>query len=358
MSGIVQVAVGLAELGGAAHLGRLLARALADYATARGLSFEVLDLGGGDPDLPGIARRAFVGDRSAFARAVALRQVRDRPRLVLFDHLGPARVQALLPSALRARYGVVVLGIEVWRPLEWQRRRALKLAERVLAISETTLAQARPFLPAGVETAVVHPALEDPGTRGAADELLLHRCGDGFVLVVGRLDRDPKGHDALFAALAHLRAKVPTARLVVAGGGSDQRRLERLAVEVGVGEGVLFTGAVSAATLAELYARCAVFCMPATTEGFGLVFVEAMKAGKPCIALAGTAPAEIVVDGETGLLLADASPEALASSLAWLLASPARARRLGAGGRLRYEREFTAAAFAGRLRPHLDAMLA
>lgn len=357
--GIVQVAIGLGDVGGTAHLGRLVARTLAAYAAEKALPFEVLDLGRADPRLAGIARTGFHGDRLALARAVAARQLaRRRPRLLFFDHLGPSRIQTLLPSLFRAPYVVFIHGIEVWKPLDSQRRRALAGAVRVLTNSETTARQAAPYLPERVKPLPVHLALEPAADAGEADSALLAHAGAGFVLTVGRLGSDRKGYDELLAALPALRALAPDARLVVAGGGSDQPRLAALARDLGVAGAVLFTGQLSAATLAALYERAAVFTLPSLVEGFGLVFVEAMRAGKPCVALAGTAPAEIVVDGETGLHAADAEPATLASALAWLLANPDEAARLGEAGRARYLAEFTAEAFAARLWPHLDALLA
>jgi len=356
--GLLQVAVGLGDVGGAAHLGRLVARTLAAYAAENALPFEIFDLGKTDPGLAGIPRRSFGGDRLALARAVAARQLsRKRPRLIVFDHLGPARIQALLPRALRSPHALFALGIEVWRPLSWQRRRALATAERVFAISGATLAGARPFLPEGTNATVLHPALEESEITGAPDLALLARAGTGFVLTVGRIDRDRKGHDELLAALPLLRERIPGAQMVIAGGGGDQPRLEALARGLGVADAVLFTGQVSDATLAALYERCGLFAMPSRVEGFGLVFLEAMRAGKPCVALEGTAPAEIVVHRETGLLVPDSEPATLAGALERLLSNPEESARLGESGRRRYLEQFTAAAFAARLRPHLDALL-
>ncbi len=359
MSGeIVQVSIGLGDLGGVAHAGRLFAHALAEYAAEHGQPFEVLSLGEpGERRFP-FPVRFFAQDRTRFAAAVMRRQLVGKPRLLFFDHLGPARAQALLPGFVRAPYVVFIHGIEVWKPLEAQRRRALAGAIRVLTNSETTARQAAPYLPARVKPLPVHLALEPAADAGEADAALLARAGAGFVLTVGRLGTDRKGYDELLAALPALRELAPNARLVVAGGGSDQPRLEALARDLGVAGAVLFTGQISDATLAALYERAAVFTLPSRVEGFGLVFVEAMRAGKPCVALAGTAPAEIVVHGETGLHASDAEPATLASALARLLANPDEAARLGEAGRRRYQERFTAAAFAARLRPHLDALLA
>jgi phosphatidyl-myo-inositol dimannoside synthase len=283
-----------------------------------------------------------------------------RGAALFFDHAGPARALAGLPAALLPRYAVQLHGIEVWRPLSSSQRRALAGAAVLVANSSTTGARAAEFLPRGCRVRVVAPGIEPPARGGAVDEALLARAGTGYLLVVGRLAgaERAKGHDELFAALATLgRAGLP-AKLVVAGEGPDRVRLERLAATLDVAERVLFAGAVAPATLTELYERAAAFAMPSKLEGFGLVFVEAMAAGLPCVALAGTAPAEIIVDGETGALVPPDAPAALAAALGELLADPERARALGAAGRRRYQREFTYEAFERRLTAHLDALRA
>ena len=90
--------------------------------------------------------------------------------------------------------------------------------------------------------------------------------------------------------------------------------------------------------------RSAAFAMPSRNEGFGLVYLEAMKAGKPCVAARGSAAEEIVADGETGLLV-EPGPEPLAAALAALLDDPARATRLGEAGRRRWEERLSFARF-------------
>ena len=146
-----------------------------------------------------------------------------------------------------------------------------------------------------------------------------------------------KGHDQILEALP----RVPGARLVVAGDGDDRPRLEARAADLGCEERVTFTGFVSEATLAELYRRAAVFVMPSLGEGFGLVYLEAMRAGKPCVAARGSAADEVVADGETGFLVDRDDPEELASVLDRLLASPDLARRMGEAGRRRWREQFS-----------------
>src|SRR4029453_732733 len=100
-------------------------------------------------------------------------------------------------------------------------------------------------------------------------------------------------------------ARFPSARLVIAGDGDDRRRLEQKAAALGLGGRVSFLGYVTEERLHQLYARCAFFVMPSgRLEGFGLAFLEAMRAGKACIGGAGAAE-EVIENGVTGRIVAD-----------------------------------------------------
>ena len=100
-------------------------------------------------------------------------------------------------------------------------------------------------------------------------------------------------------------------------------------------EGAVFHGPLAPRALAALFARASVFCLPTLREAFGLVFLEAMAFGLPVVATAVEAVPEIVVQGETGLLVPPRDPAGVAEACSALLADPARARRLGAAGRAR-----------------------
>lgn len=338
--------------GGRAAAGRLLAASCAEYAAQRGLHLSILSLAGGFP-VDGIPVATFGGRQGALAMAVWRRQAgSDRPAVV-YDLLGPARIAAWTLPPLRAPYLVPLYGIEVWRPLRGARLRALNRATVRLAISAYTARRAREANPGlRAEIAVLPLCLEEREPEGRVDPEVLARAGEGYILIVGRMQATEryKGHEALLAALP------PGARLVVAGDGDDRPRLLSLARQAGVAERVLFTGFVSEATLAELYRRAAVFAMPSWGEGFGLVYLEAMRAGKPCVALADTAAAEIVAGGETGLLVPQGDPAALSSALARLFAEPDLARRFGAAGERRYREVYSRERFRAGLAPLLDRL--
>lgn len=352
---LVFVSTGL-ELdgGGRAAAGRLLAGAAARFARERGMAFRLLTLGRDGSPSPEVETRSFAGRQAALAWSLWRGQAARRRVAYVFDLLGPARVQAYVPAGLRAPYLIPLYGIEVWRPLSRDRRKALANATVRFAISRHTLDRALPFCPDLAGTAVLPLALEEREPAGEADAALLARAGKGFLLIVGRMASGEryKGHDQVLAALP------PNARLVVAGDGDDRPRLEAKAAELRVADRVFFTGFVSEATLAELYRRCAALVMPSRGEGFGLVYLEAMRAGKPCVAARGSAAEEVVMDGATGALVDPDDRQELARALADLLGDPEKARRMGESGRERWQSEFGADRFRERLAPMLERLTA
>ena len=353
---IVFVSAGLdLDGGGRALAGRLLAQACAAFAGERGIGFEVLALGRNGSPVPA----TYFGSRQrALALEVWRRQWRDRRTAYIYDLLGPARIQAWLPAAVRAPYLVFLHGIEVWGRLGWERSRALEKASLRLANSRYTAERMRAAAGGLGDVEIVPLCLEERPPDGDVDRARVEALGEGFLLIVGRMASGEryKGHDALLEAMPRLLAVHPGARLVVAGDGDDRPRLEAESAALGLDGSVRFTGFVSEATLAELYRRCAAFVMPSRGEGFGLVYLEAMRAGKPCVAARGSAAEEVVEDGATGLLV-DPASETLAEALGILLGQPELARRMGEAGKQRWQERFGAERFSEQLRPLIERLV-
>jgi len=368
---VLHVSSGMNEDGGGtAHLGRLIGAALRRHCARHRLAFRGLHLPALDGSVATDGYRSFAGSRSGLAAAVLARLTFSRRRTALyFDHVGPARALALVPRSRLPRYAIQLHGIEIWRELSPDRQRVLENATFLVANSAYTAARAEEYLPARHRMRIVLLGIEPAVLVGPFDREILAAAGAGYTLIVGRTagkDRY-KGHDELLEVWPDVRRRLPGARLVVAGSGSDLARLRAKASSLGLacGEGsgsacdaaVCFTGQIDPATLGELYRRAALFAMPSLLEGFGLVYAEAMAAGKPCLALRATAPAEIIVDGETGRLVAQDDPTALGDALVDLLGHPEQARAMGAAGRRRYERDFTAQAFERRFLPVVEELV-
>ena len=329
---------------GIAYAARLIHRAMSD-------------LGGGDPALVELGA---IGSDSItlrtrvqfFARLARLQSLR-RVNWVLFTHVGIARAQLRVPRHFRRPYGVLLHGIEAWSAtLDAERRDALRQARVRIAISPHTarrVAAAHPDLPA-LETCLLAllPDEEQPD-RVPADVRVDY--GPHAVVIVGRMSSTEryKGHDQLVLAWPRVLAEIPNASLVMVGRGDDVERLRAKAAALGLGRSVHFTGFLPDAAVRAVLRNSAVFAMPSRGEGFGLVYLQAMRAGIPCLGSRDDAAADVIVDGETGLLVPRQDPDAISGAVVRLLTDETMRRRLGAAGRRRFDSLFTYPRFRARL---------
>ena len=147
-------------------------------------------------------------------------------------------------------------------------------------------------------------------------------------------------------ALVRIREKHPAAHLVVLGEGPLRAELTELAIARGVADAVSFPGRVG--DVAWWLRRAAVVVHPARWEGFGLALLEAMLCERAVVASSVSSVPEIVLDGETGLLVPPNDSPRLAEAVVALLDDPARAHALGEAGGVRAREEFSVARMAER----------
>lgn len=168
-----------------------------------------------------------------------------------------------------------------------------------------------------------------------------------FVLGLGSL-KPVKGFDLLIRAFSALARRVPELRLVLVGQGGEEAALRQLAVECGISGRVIFAGKVPPDGVAAFLQRCEFLVVPSQREGFGIVALEAMACRKPVVATAVGGLPEVVLDGITGLLVKERTPEAMAAAMLRLLDDSQLALQLGRTGRQVAESQFTWEAVAGR----------
>jgi len=173
------------------------------------------------------------------------------------------------------------------------------------------------------------------------------------LLFVGRLV-ERKGAHVAVEALDLLKRKGREAHLTIVGDGPERGSLETLVSEKGLRQAVEFTGQLPAERVASELAAADVFVMPAVTdwkgeqEGFGLVLVEAMMSGLPIVASRSGGIPDVVTEGETGLLVPERDPAALADAVARLLSDQDLGRRLALAAARDAERRFAPSAIARR----------
>jgi phosphatidylinositol alpha-1,6-mannosyltransferase len=342
--------------GGVATVSRLLWQVFQDRWGSNSRLFTLVGGHGGELGSLESSTVARVGFGSVVASAQVLRQC----AWMFYSHLAVARVQQFVPAPVRRPYAVFLHGIEAWRNLPAGMRRVLDGASLRVTNSHFTarrVAEAHP----GIGPIAVCPLALPPGQVRPARQQSAHVSGIGprTVILVARMNSAEhyKGHDELIEAWPAVIARVPDAQLVFVGGGDDVDRLRTKASALGVGHAVLLTGFVSAERLSTLYEQAAMFAMPSRGEGFGLVYLEAMTYGLPCIGSTHDAAGEIIDDGVTGFLVDQTDTEGLADRIVQLLDDEALRRTMGAEGQRRLEREFSYEQFSRRLLTQIEATI-
>lgn len=159
----------------------------------------------------------------------------------------------------------------------------------------------------------------------------------GPIVFVGRLSPE-KDVPTLLRAAAIAIKEEPSFRLHLAGNGPSLSELQTLAGQLGLGQHVTFLGQTNG--VAKILAGASLFVLSSVTEGISLALLEAMARGLPVVATAVGGNTEVVVDGETGLLVPVQSPAKLAAAMLKLYRQPELARHMGANGRKRVEAQF------------------
>ncbi len=249
-------------------------------------------------------------------------------------------------------YAVFAHGMEITMTRgrrAWLLRAILANAAAVICNSEFTRGE---VLRRGAQLATTHVVSPGPHTWAAVhqDDVAIldahhHLQGAAVVLGVGRLV-ERKGLDTLVNAFAAVHRSLPRTRLVFVGDGPYRAKLQQLVTRHRLEAAVILTGGLDTRALASWYERCDVFAMlprrlpNGDVEGFGLVYLEANRFGKPVVATRSGGVPEAVLDGVTGLLVPEGDAEAAAKALLRLLSNPALAHRLGMQGLERVEQEF------------------
>jgi glycogen synthase len=251
----------------------------------------------------------------------------------------------------------------------WVERAAIEMADAVVAVSRHTREDVLRLFDVDPDRVhVIHNGIDLDLYRPTRSTVALERYGIDpsrpFVLFVGRITRQ-KGIVHLVRAIPELD---PDAQVVLCAGAPDTPEIaaemeQAVAAAQAVRSGVVWIEEMLPRDqIIELYSQAAVFCCPSVYEPFGIINLEAMACATPVVATATGGILEVVVDGETGLLVPleqagggsfePADPmlfsRDLAAALNRLLADPGLRERMGAAGRRRVEEQFSWEAVARR----------
>ena len=191
--------------------------------------------------------------------------------------------------------------------------------------------------------------VDDAAERAAGRARLGLRADAVVFVAVGRLvasKRLDRAVEAVAAVVAAGGTDGVEVQLLVVGDGPERERLTTLAATRGVADRVVFAGALDAEALAVAVGVGDVAVSTSDYEGFGLTSAEAMAAGLPVVAMTVGGVPDVVVDGETGVLVPLGDAAALARAFSWLAGDAAARAALGAAGHVRAVEHFSPAALA------------
>jgi L-malate glycosyltransferase len=165
-----------------------------------------------------------------------------------------------------------------------------------------------------------------------------------------------KGVRYLLDAVPPLLESLPQLRVVIVGDGPLRQELEAQACSLGIAERVTFLG--SRPDALSLLPVFDVFVLPSVVEGMSNALLEAMATARPIVATDVGGNSEVVVDGETGLLVAAADPGQMAGAILKLLQAPEMAQEMGAAGRRRVTLHYRVDVMARRIEELYESLLA
>ncbi|HEV3436435.1 MAG TPA: glycosyltransferase family 4 protein [Gemmata sp.] len=335
--------------GGIQRVARLMARVLLDdFADCASVSLLTLHDKASAADIPAPVR--FHGGSSL---RMAYNAIRNRGSHLITDACNLGQLH-WLPGLRRKPYLTALHGIEIWETAKKRWVRSAKAATMQMFVSDYSRRRAESIHGSFPQSRVCWLATETdelPPARPYATDA-------NDVIIVGRMFAERyKGHHELIAAWPAVISMVPRATLRIIGRGPGEGALKALAERSGAAKNIVFEGFVSEQRLDELYARAALYAMPSRGEGFGLVYIEAMRHGLPVIASRHDAAPEVVIDGVTGYTVDLDSPGQLQDRIIRLLQNRELAARLGEAGRRRWAEHFRYSCFRARYGEILSSFL-
>jgi phosphatidylinositol alpha-1,6-mannosyltransferase len=276
---------------------------------------------------------------------------RRKAKVVLIWHLHLLKLLPFLDNSA-SRVILFLHGIEAWLKQDALTRLVLNQVDLILSNSDHTWQR---FLASNPACAATRHRTVHLGTGSRLPGVTPYPSDPPAALMIGRLNKNEnyKGHLQVIAAWPLVLQSVPDAELWVVGDGDLRPTLERAARAHRIADYVKFHGQVSDAKKQELISQSRCLALPSRGEGFGLVYLEAMRMGRPCLASTLDAGREVINPPEAGLAVDPGNPVDIANALQRLLILGTGWNDWSARARARYEDRFTSEQFHLRLLPAL-----
>ena len=262
-----------------------------------------------------------------FAAQLIAHGIWQKPDLVIATHLNFTVAAYWLKRLAGIPYITIAHGVEAWNITNSQRQKALKHADKILAVSNYTrerLLQEQDLNPERVSL-LYNTFNSDRFSIKPKPNYLLERYGlkpnQPVILTVNRLasQESYRGYDRLIEALPQIRQHIPDVRYIIVGKGDDRPRLERSIQQQNLQDCVTLAGFVSDEELPAYYQLCDLFAMPSKLEGFGIVYLEALASGKPVLGGNQDGALDALRQGELGVLVDPDDVSEIASNVIAIL---------------------------------------
>jgi phosphatidylinositol alpha-1,6-mannosyltransferase len=269
--------------------------------------------------------------------------------LIFVWHIGLLK---LLPffRLTKARVVAMLLGVEAWRTPDRLTQNQLDKVDLYLTISDHTWQDFVGINPR-YKTKPHQTILLGLGEPIAGPMDRGSRPQRPVAVMISRLTRgeDYKGHREVIAAWPRILGKKPNAELWIIGVGDLRVDLEQLVSDLKLKDSVKFLGQVSEVAKQELLEESRCLLMPSRGEGFGLVYLEAMRLGRPCLVSTMDAGREVVNPPEAGLAANPTNQEELVNAICRLLDDGAEWEAWSTQAWQRYTQNYTSKHFEQRL---------
>lgn len=271
-------------------------------------------------------------------------------------HLAPVALIAKQIGFIKG-YVVILHGVEAWTSHNLIKRTALVKADRIIATTQYTAKLCADQNKIDQGNFSVIPLCSD--TETPVPDHTFKLLGDFPILFVGRLisSEGYKGLDSLISVIARFAKFDSNIILNVIGDGDERSKYELQAKEAGIlDRQVIFHGNISENSLISAYQQANVFAMPSWGEGFGIVFLEAMRAGIPCIGGNHGGTPEVIVNNETGYLVDYGDEESLFLKLSRLKDNNNLRKRLSVNAKKRFNDKYQFQAFTNNWKQLLETL--
>jgi glycosyltransferase involved in cell wall biosynthesis len=312
----------------------------------------------------------FRASTGAIARFEQLLE-REGPTTVVFGNFDMWLYPFALSLLERGRqYGIIGHGCEVARPQGNKindlvlRQTLLKGASWIAANSCHTKSLLETWRIPPARIRILHPPISEEAMRESATLEPGSTKDDALSLVtICRLVRG-KGVDIVLRALKDLAARGIPFQYIIGGDGPERSSLEVLADALGLRDKVHFKGSVVGEEKWRVLRDADIFVMPSRfdagihpwQESFGIAFLEAAAFGVPAVGSKSGGIPDAVVDGETGILVAEESHGDLTDALTFLYQEPEIRKRMGMAARERARREFSPTVIASRFKEEVSKL--